>query len=83
MTSIECRVRRPQADGADNHPDVRIARLAAHQWGVIALDELRACGLTRDGVSVRVRNGRLHPMHRAVYAVGHANPPLEGHFLRP
>ena len=30
---------------------------------------------------VRVRNGRLHPLHRGVYAVGHANPPLEGRWL--
>ena len=82
MTSVvECRVRRPRADGSDTHPDVRIAHLAADQWGVLSLDELRACGLTRDGVSGRVRNGRLHPLHRAVYAVGHANLPLEGRFL--
>jgi hypothetical protein len=30
---------------------------------------------------VRARTGRLHPLHRQVYAVGHANPPLEGRFL--
>jgi hypothetical protein len=30
---------------------------------------------------VRVDNGRLHPMHRGVYAIGHAAPPLEGCFL--
>ena len=45
------------------------------------MDELRACGLEHDGVWVRVRNGRLHPLHRGVYAVGHANPPLEGRWL--
>ena len=30
---------------------------------------------------IRVRNGRLHPLHRGVYAVGHPNLPLEGRFL--
>jgi very-short-patch-repair endonuclease len=60
---------------------VKVARLAAEEWGVLSLDELRLCGLSRDGVAVRVKNGRLHPLHRGIYAVGHANPPLEGHFL--
>ena len=48
---------------------------------MLSLAELCACGLSRDAVSVRVRNGRLHPMYRGVYAVGHGNPPLEGRFL--
>lgn len=80
-TLAERRVRRPQADELDSRPDVEVARRAAGTWGVLSLDELRACGLSRDAVSVRVRNGRLHPLHRSVYAVGHANPPLEGRFL--
>jgi Protein of unknown function (DUF559) len=79
--SAECRLRRHWPDASDSRPDVRVARLAAEQWGVLSLDELRACGLTRDAVSRRVRGGRLHPMYRAVYAVGHANLPLEGRFL--
>jgi Protein of unknown function (DUF559) len=76
-----CRVSQPDADKLDNRPDVRVARLAAEQWSVIDLDELRRCGLSRQGVLVRVRNGRVHPMYRTVYAVGHANPPLQGRFL--
>jgi very-short-patch-repair endonuclease len=48
---------------------------------VLSLAELRACGLSRTAVMVRVRNGRLHPVHPQVYAVGHANLPLEGRFL--
>jgi hypothetical protein len=60
---------------------VWVARVAADQWSVIDLDELRRCGLSRQGVSVRVGNGRPHPMYRGVYAVGHANPTLEGRFL--
>jgi len=77
----ERRVCRPQADKPSTRPDVRVAQLAADQWGVLSLDELRACGMTRDAVAVRVRNGRLHPLHRGVYAVGHSNLPLEGRFL--
>ena len=62
-------------------PDARVARLASEQWGVVSLDELRACGLSRMAVSNRVKAGHLHPLHRGVYAVGHANPPLNGRFL--
>jgi very-short-patch-repair endonuclease len=61
--------------------DVLVARRAADAWGVLSLDELFACGLSRGAVSDRVHNGRLHPLHRGVYAVGHANLPLEGRFL--
>ncbi|MGH2761071.1 MAG: DUF559 domain-containing protein [Thermoleophilaceae bacterium] len=58
-----------------------MARLAAGQWGVLSTRELHRCGLSDQATGVRVRNGRLHPMHRGVYAVGHASPPLEGRFL--
>jgi very-short-patch-repair endonuclease len=82
-----------QRTGADSgtawrpHPrpglraDERVALKAAEEWSVLSLDELLECGLSRDAVEVRARNGRLHRMHRGVYAVGHPNPPLEGHFL--
>lgn len=58
-----------------------VARVAARQWSVLHVSELRACGLSHKAISLRVRNGHLHPMFRAVYAVGHANPPREGWFL--
>jgi hypothetical protein len=58
-----------------------VAQAAGDQWGVLSLDELRACGLSRENVRVRVDNGRLHRLHAGVYAVGHANVPLEGRFL--
>lgn len=38
-------------------------------------------GFSHTAVFDRVQNGRLHPMYRGVYAVGHAKPPLEGCFL--
>lgn len=48
---------------------------------MLSLDELRACGLTRDAVGVRVRNGRLHRRYAGVYAVGHTGLSLEGQFM--
>jgi hypothetical protein len=76
-----CRVCRDIADKPDNRPDVQIARAAAGQWGVLSLDELFACGLSRGAVSDRALSGRLHKIHRRVYAVGHTNLPLEGRFV--
>jgi very-short-patch-repair endonuclease/predicted transcriptional regulator of viral defense system len=68
-------------DKVNTRPDALVARRAAHQWGVLTLAELAACGLSRDAVSHRVQAGRLHPLYRGVYAVGHTNLPLEGRFL--
>jgi very-short-patch-repair endonuclease len=60
---------------------MRVAALAAEQFGVVDIDDLRACGLTRKAVMVRVRSGWLHPLHKRVYAVGHPNVPIRGLFL--
>jgi hypothetical protein len=57
------------------------ARLAARQWSVLDVAELEACGLDKHAVSVRVRQGHLHPLYRGVYAWGHDNLTLEGRFL--
>jgi very-short-patch-repair endonuclease/predicted transcriptional regulator of viral defense system len=62
-------------------PDVQLAHLAAEHWGVLSLAELRGCGFSRKAIAARVARGQLHPMHRGVYAVGHARPPLEGRWL--
>jgi very-short-patch-repair endonuclease len=77
----ECRVPEPQAQQVDTRPDVRVAARAADAWGVLSIAELRACGLNDRAVLVRVHNGRLHPLHRGIYAVGHVNLSLEGRFL--
>ncbi len=42
--------------------------------------QLRALGLTRAGVHRRVQAGRLHRVHRGVYAVGHPRLTLRGRF---
>jgi hypothetical protein len=62
-------------------PDVLVVDKAAGQKGQIATRQLRACGLDDDAILRRVRSGRLHRMHRGVYAVGHAGVPLEGRFM--
>jgi very-short-patch-repair endonuclease len=79
--SNACRVECRSGTKPDKRPGLRLARAAADQWGVLSLAELFACGLSPKSVVTWVRNGRLHPIHRAVYAVGHANVPLEGRFL--
>jgi very-short-patch-repair endonuclease len=56
-----------------SHPriDAKIARHAATQHGLITTAQLVATGLSRAAVAKRVKAGRLHPVHRGVYAVGH------------
>lgn len=75
------RLRVLQTDKVDGGPDVRVAAKAGQEWGVLSLDELRACGLSRNAVAVRVARGSLHPLHWGVYAVGHRSLSLEGRFL--
>ena len=60
------------------HPDVAIARIAANQHGVVTLEQLRAAGLSSQAITYRLRAGRLHRIHRGVYAVGHTRLSFEG-----
>jgi very-short-patch-repair endonuclease len=60
---------------------VRVAELAADEWGVLSVTELHRCGLNDQAIHIRVANGRLHPIHRGVYAVGHPAITLQGRFL--
>jgi very-short-patch-repair endonuclease len=52
------------ADGA-------IAKLAGRQHGRVARRQLIALGLRDSAIDRRIRAGRLLPVHKAVYAVGH------------
>jgi very-short-patch-repair endonuclease len=58
--------------------DLVIARIAARQHGVVRYAQLRAVGLSQPVISKRAKAGRLHRVHRAVYAVGHARLTFEG-----
>ena len=64
-----------------NCGDHEIARLAAGQHGVVLLAQLAAAGITQRAVSRRVQSGRLHRIHRGVYAVGHWRLSKEGVWL--
>src|SRR3712207_7751354 len=43
----------PEPYKPTTRPDQAIARLAAAQWGVVSLDELLRCGLSRNAVATR------------------------------
>jgi hypothetical protein len=62
-------------------PDSRLAEIAARQHGVVTIAQLAECGVDRWAVGRRVRAGRLHRLHRGVYAVGHTALPLRGRWL--
>lgn len=51
--------------------DVEIARIAARQEGLVTTNQLERIGLSTSAIAKRVRAGRLHRVHRGVYAVGH------------
>lgn len=59
-------------------PDALVAAIAARQHGAVSIDQLRRCGLSDDAVLGRRRSGRLHRIHRGVYAVGHRGLGFEG-----
>lgn len=51
--------------------DRAVAVVAAAQCGVVSRAQLEAVGLGRGAIASRVASGRLHRLHRGVYAVGH------------
>jgi predicted transcriptional regulator of viral defense system len=60
--------------------DAQIAALATAQHGVVTRRQLKGFGLSPGGIEKRVASGRLHRIHRGVYAVGH--PVLGSHGRR-
>jgi very-short-patch-repair endonuclease len=63
------------------HPakcDLVIARIAARQHGVVSYSQLRSAGMPQPVMSKRTKAGRLHRLHRGVYAVGHIRLSFEG-----
>jgi putative AbiEi antitoxin of type IV toxin-antitoxin system len=61
--------------------DQALAELADRQWGVASLAQLQALGIGARAVQLRATAGRLHRVHRGVYAVGHRILRPEGHRL--
>jgi very-short-patch-repair endonuclease len=52
--------------------DLAAARVAARQHGVIGTEQLHTAGIDKSAIARRAKAGRLHRIHRGVYAVGHA-----------
>jgi hypothetical protein len=58
--------------GHDDTPiDRHVADLARRQHGVVEHGQLRRLGLSEAAIEWRLKVGRLHAVHRGVYAVGH------------
>ena len=53
-------------------PDLAIAEIAKKQHGVVSREQLIDTGLGPSAIARRARAGRLHRIHRGVYAVGYA-----------
>ena len=51
-----------------------LAELAARQHGVVTLAQLLELGFGSGAIKYRLKVGRLHLLHRGVYAVGHRPP---------
>jgi predicted transcriptional regulator of viral defense system len=72
----------------DNRPkgrprgfDEAIAALAGAQYGVVSHPQLAALGLAPRAIQYRLTHGRLHRLHRGVYAVGHDALRREGAWM--
>jgi predicted transcriptional regulator of viral defense system len=64
----------PNNSGQPRTPDVALAELAARQHGVVTRAQLVALGFGAGTIAYRLKVGRLHLLHRGVYAVGHRPP---------
>ena len=58
-----------------------IAGIAFRQHGVLSFAQLRSAGVSKDSVAKAVAAGRLHRLHRGVYAVGHRALSNEGRWM--
>jgi very-short-patch-repair endonuclease len=61
--------------------DGAVAELARRQHGVVSRQQLMRLGLGRRAIGHRIERGRLHQLHRGIYAVGHPKPSREGRWL--
>lgn len=58
-----------------------LAGLAERQHGVVSVRQLAKLGYSRHAVSRASISGRLHRLHRGVYAIGHDHLSWHGHCL--
>jgi hypothetical protein len=62
-------------------PDQRLAELARRQHGVVSRAQLYTLGFDNPALERRIDAGRLHRLHRGVYAVGHTVVSWRGAYL--
>ena len=60
---------------------MEISAIAAKQHGVVTIAQLRQAGMSAPAVTRAVAAGKLHRVHRGVYAVGHAGLSREGRWM--
>jgi very-short-patch-repair endonuclease len=58
-----------------------IAAFAEAQHGVVSRRQLSALGLARGAIAHRIAIGRLHVVHRGIYAVGHRRLTARGRWM--
>lgn len=68
------------------HPGIgrhsALAELAERQHGVVSIRQLTGpLGYSKAAVHRAVKSGRLHPLYRGVFAIGHTKLSLHGHCL--
>ena len=73
--------RRSRSSGRGSDPDRAMAELAGRQHGVVARSQLMELGMGRRAIDERLRRGRLHLLHRGVYAAGHRVLSREGRWM--
>ncbi len=59
----------------------RVAAIAGRQHGVVTMEQLRDAGVSETSVRRAAEAGRLHRLHRGVYAVGHRSLSWRGRWL--
>lgn len=55
-----------------------VAKLARRQYGVVSGRQMAELGISKDQIFREVTNGRLHRVHRSVFAIGHDAIPRHG-----
>jgi very-short-patch-repair endonuclease len=73
-----CAGKHPHAAFLNTPLEGGLAALAFAQHGVVAVAQLRARGIHRGAIASWRQRGLLHPLHRGVYAVGHARLDFHG-----
>jgi hypothetical protein len=67
--------------GSEGRTPTKLAEIATDQYGVVSTRQLSELGYSRKLVAREVDRGRLHPLHRGVYAVGHRRLTWHGRCL--